>query len=43
MGLMRSDYVRSMVFQFITKFLLSSRWVIGSLLFLTDKFGDLSL
>jgi hypothetical protein len=42
-GLTRSDYVRSMVFQSTTKFLLGSRWVLGSLLFVADKFGDLSL
>jgi hypothetical protein len=43
MGLMRSYYVRSMVFQSTIKFLPSSRWVLGSLLFINDKFGDLSL
>jgi hypothetical protein len=40
---MRSSIVRTMVFQSITKFLLGSRWIMGSLKFLTDKFGDLSL
>jgi hypothetical protein len=43
MGHMRSDYVRSMAFQSTTKFLSSSRWFLGSLLFIADKFGDLSL
>jgi hypothetical protein len=40
---MRSSYVRSMAFQSTDKFLLGLRWVLGSLLFLADKFGDLSL
>jgi hypothetical protein len=43
MGLARLDYVRSMVFQSTTKFLLGSSWVHVSLLFVADKFGDLSL
>jgi hypothetical protein len=43
MGLKRSDYIRSMAFQSTTKFLPGSRWVLGSLLFITDKFEDLSL
>jgi hypothetical protein len=43
MGLTRLDYVRSMVFQSINNFLHGSRWVLGSLLFIADKFGDLSL
>jgi hypothetical protein len=42
-GLMRFDYVRSMTFQSTNKFSLDSRWVFGSLLFIADKFGDLSL
>jgi hypothetical protein len=42
-GLTRLDYVRSMVFQLTRKFLPRSRWVLGSLLFITDKFRDLSL
>jgi hypothetical protein len=42
-GLTRSDYVRSMVFQSTTKFLPGSRWVVRSLLFIANKFGDLSL
>jgi hypothetical protein len=42
-GLTRSDYVRSMAFQSTTKFLPGSRWVLGSHLFIVDKFGDLSL
>jgi hypothetical protein len=41
--LTRSDYVRSMTFQSTTKFHPGSRWVLGSLLFIADKFGDLSL
>jgi hypothetical protein len=40
---MRSNFMRTMVFQSTTKFLLGSRWFLGSLEFLTDKFGDLSL
>jgi hypothetical protein len=32
-----------MVFQFTTKFLPGSRWVLGSLLFDADKFGDMNL
>jgi hypothetical protein len=32
-----------MVFQSPTKFLPSSRWFLRSLLFITDKFGDLNL
>jgi hypothetical protein len=43
MGITRSDYVRSMAFQSTTKLLPSLRWVIGSLLFVANKFGDLSL
>jgi hypothetical protein len=43
MGLTRFDYMRPMAFQSTTKFLPGSRWVLGSLLFITDKFGDLSL
>jgi hypothetical protein len=35
--------VRTTAFQSTTKFLPSSRWFLGSLIFLTDKFGDLSL
>jgi hypothetical protein len=42
-GPSRSDYKRSMVFQSTTKFLPSSRWFLGSLLFNANKFGDLSL
>jgi hypothetical protein len=42
-GLTRFDYVRSMTFLSTSKFLHSSRWVLGSLLSVTDKFGDLSL
>jgi hypothetical protein len=43
MGLTRFDNVRSMTFQSTSKFLPNSRWVLGSLLFVADKFGDLSL
>jgi hypothetical protein len=43
MGLTRSSFMRTMVFQSITKFLPDSRWFLGSLLFMTDKFADLSL
>jgi hypothetical protein len=43
MGLMRSSFVRTMAFQSTTKFILGSRWFLGSLLFITDKFGDLNL
>jgi hypothetical protein len=42
-GLTRFDYVRSVTFQSTTKFLPSSRRVLASLLFIADKFGDLSL
>jgi hypothetical protein len=42
-GLMRFNYVRSMTFQSTTKFLLGSRWVLGSLLFVAAKFRDLSV
>jgi hypothetical protein len=31
------------MFQSTTKFLPSSRWVLGSLLFIADKIGDLNL
>jgi hypothetical protein len=40
---MRFDSVRTMVFQSTTKFLPGSRWVLGSLLFIIDKFGDKNL
>jgi hypothetical protein len=42
-GLTRSSFVKAMAFQWTTKFLPSLRWFLGSLLFITDKFGDLSL
>jgi hypothetical protein len=42
MGLMRSSFMRAMVFQSTTKFLPGSRWVLGSLLFIADEFGDLN-
>jgi hypothetical protein len=40
---MRSIFVTAMAFQSINKFLPGSRWVLGSLLFIADKFGDLNL
>jgi hypothetical protein len=42
-GVTRSSFVRAMVFQSTTKFLPGSRSFLGSLLFITDKFGYLSL
>jgi hypothetical protein len=35
--------MRTMVFQYTTKFIPCSRWFLGSLEFLTDQFGNLSL
>jgi hypothetical protein len=43
MGLTGFDYMRSMVFQSASKFLPSSRWVLGSLLFVADMFRDLRI
>jgi hypothetical protein len=43
MGLTRSSFVRAMTSQSTTKFLPGSRWVLGSLLFIADKFGHLNL
>jgi hypothetical protein len=43
MGLMRFICMRSMAFKLVTKFLLDSRLVFRSLLFIADKMGDLSL
>jgi hypothetical protein len=43
MGLTRFIYVRSMEFDSTNKFLPGSRLVFGSLLFIADKMGDLSL
>jgi hypothetical protein len=40
---MRSSFVRATTFQSADKFLPGSRWFLGSLEFVTDKFGDLSL
>jgi hypothetical protein len=40
---MTFEFVRSMTFQSTNKFSLDSRWVFGSLLFIADKCGDLSL
>jgi hypothetical protein len=40
---MRLSFVRAMAYQYTTKFLLDSRWCLGSLQFITDKFGDLTL
>jgi hypothetical protein len=42
-GLTIIIYVRSMVYRSTSKFLPGLRLVFGSLLFITDKFGDLSL
>jgi hypothetical protein len=42
-GLTRSSFMRSMAYQSTTKFLPGSRWFLGSLQFVTDKFGDLTL
>jgi hypothetical protein len=42
-GLTRSSFMRAMTFQSTTKFLPGSRWVLGSLLFVANKFGDLNL
>jgi hypothetical protein len=42
-GLMRSSFMRAMVNQSATKFLPGSEWFLGSLQFITDKFGDLTL
>jgi hypothetical protein len=35
--------VRAMTFQSTTKFLPGSRWILGSLFFIADMFGDLNL
>jgi hypothetical protein len=35
--------MRAVAFQSTTKFLLGSRWVLGSLFFIADMFGDLNL
>jgi hypothetical protein len=43
MRLTRSSYVRLMAFQSTSKFLPRSRLVFGSLLFIGDKMGNLSL
>jgi hypothetical protein len=40
---MRSSFMRAMTFQSTTKFLLGSRWFLGPLLFIADKFGDMNL
>jgi hypothetical protein len=40
---MRSSFMRTMAFESTTKLLPGSRWFLGSLEFLTDKFGNLSL
>jgi hypothetical protein len=42
-GSTRFGYVRLMMFPSSNKFLPDLRWVLGSLLFITDKFRDLSL
>jgi hypothetical protein len=43
MGFTRSSFMRAMAFQSTNKFLPNSRCFLGSLEFITDKFGDLSL
>jgi hypothetical protein len=43
MGLTVFIYMRSMTFESATKFFPGSRMVFGSLLFIVDKMGDLSL
>jgi hypothetical protein len=43
MGLTRSSFMRTMAFQSTTMFLPNSRWFLGSLLFITDKFGEPNL
>jgi hypothetical protein len=43
MGLMRSSFMRPMTYQSTTKFMPDSRWFLGSLQFITDKFGILTL
>jgi hypothetical protein len=40
---MRSSFVRVMADQSTTKFLIGSRWFLGSLQFITNKFRDLTL
>jgi hypothetical protein len=42
-GLTRSSFMRAMTFESTTKFLPGSRWFMRSLLFITNKFGDISL
>jgi hypothetical protein len=42
-GLTRSSFMRSMEYQSTTKFLHGSRWFLGSLQFVVDKFGDMTL
>jgi hypothetical protein len=42
-GLTRSSFVRAMSFQSTIKFLPGSKWVLGSLLFIPNMFGDLIL
>jgi hypothetical protein len=42
-GFTRSSFVRAMPFQSAKKFLPGSKWFLGSLEFITDKFRDLSL
>jgi hypothetical protein len=42
-GLTRPSFVRTMAFQSTTKLLPGSRWFLGSVEFLTDQFGNLSL
>jgi hypothetical protein len=42
-GLTRSSFMRVMAFQSTTKFLPDSRWDLGSVPFIADKFGYLNL
>jgi hypothetical protein len=43
MGLTTFIYMRSMVFKLATKFLPDSRLIFGSLLYIDNKMGDLTL
>jgi hypothetical protein len=42
-GLKRSNFMKAMAYQSTTKFLPGSTWFLGSLQFIIDKFGDLTL
>jgi hypothetical protein len=43
MGLTRLSFMRVVAFESTIKFLPGSRWVLGSLLFIAKKFGDMNL